>query len=104
MNLAGGLCPFCIDPGTNSKGVNAMVTADRKQLSPSDSTPVLIDVGVIAAMLGCSKMHVRRLVDAGKMPPPIRLGVLCKWRREDIAAWIQDGCPPIRTLTAKGAK
>ena len=43
--------------------------------------PVLLDVRQVAAMLGCSVRHCYRLVDCGKMPAPVYLGALVKWRR-----------------------
>ncbi len=55
----------------------------------------LLDVRAVAAMLGgCSRRHIYRLADAGKMPRPIRLGTLIRWRRADLEAWIAAGCPP----------
>jgi excisionase family DNA binding protein len=57
----------------------------------------LLDVRAVAALLDCSARHVYRLCDGGKMPPPIRLGVLVRWRRQDIEAWLSGGCKPCRT-------
>ena len=54
----------------------------------------LLDVKDVASLLGgCSTRHVRRLADAGRMPAPIRLGSLQKWRRRELEAWINAGCP-----------
>ncbi|TWT92176.1 helix-turn-helix transcriptional regulator [Neorhodopirellula pilleata] len=53
--------------------------------------------------LNCSGRHVRRLVDAGRMPKPIRLGSLVRFLRSDIEQWLADGCPNIRN-NAKGGK
>lgn len=58
-------------------------------------TPML-DVGTLADMLGVSTRHVRRLVDAGKCPPPVRLGRVCRWTRPAVDQWIADGCPNCR--------
>lgn len=60
------------------------------------SRPELIGVDVFAEMLGVSTRHVRRLVDAGKCPPPVRLGKCCRWSRRTAEAWIADGCPNCR--------
>lgn len=54
----------------------------------------LVDVGHVAKLLGCSERHVFRLSDAGKMPRPVRLGALVRWRRAELEAWVDDGCPP----------
>jgi excisionase family DNA binding protein len=59
----------------------------------------LLDVGTVAAMLSCSTRHVYRLTDAGKLPRPVKLGALVRWRAEEIADWIAAGCP-----TCKGAR
>jgi excisionase family DNA binding protein len=67
--------------------------ADGRRVAP---TPVLIDVFGVADMLGVSDRHVRRLVDAGKCPPPIRLGGCVRWSRATVGAWIADGCPNCR--------
>jgi excisionase family DNA binding protein len=57
----------------------------------------LLDVRAVAAMLDCSVRHVYRLSDAGRMPPPLRLGALVRWRRQDIEDWIAAGCKSCRT-------
>jgi excisionase family DNA binding protein len=67
--------------------------------SPS---PFLLDVQAVAQLLGCSARHVYRLCDSGKMPAPVRLGSLVRWRRATgdpatgIEDWIAAGCKPVR--------
>jgi predicted DNA-binding transcriptional regulator AlpA len=62
----------------------------------------LLDVRAVAAMLDCSPRHVCRLTDAGRMPPPIRLGALVRYRRQTgdpttgIEDWLAAGCPLVR--------
>jgi len=58
----------------------------------------LLDVGAVAAMLDCSRRHVYRLCDAGKMPLPVKLGQLVRWRRAELIAWLDGGCKPICTV------
>lgn len=54
----------------------------------------LLDVRAVAALLGgCSTRHVYRLADAGRMPRPVKLGSLVRWRRAELEAWINAGCP-----------
>jgi excisionase family DNA binding protein len=62
---------------------------------PSDlaALPALLDVRAVAAMLDCSPRHVYRLADAGRMPAPVRIGALVRWRRTDIDNWLKDRCP-----------
>lgn len=59
-------------------------------------TPTLLDVRAVALMLGCSPRHVYRMCDAGKMPVPVRVGALVRWRRAELESWIADGCPQVR--------
>ena len=65
----------------------------------------LLDLKQVAGMLGCSARHVRRLADDGRMPAPVHLGTLIRFRRADVEAWIEGGCQPVRrTSNAKGSK
>lgn len=68
----------------------------------ANPSPAMFDVEAVAGMLGVSTRHVRRLVDAGKCPQPVRLGRVCRWPRPAIESWIADGCPKCRR--AGGAK
>jgi len=57
----------------------------------------LLDVGAVAEMLGCSRRHIYRLADAGRMPRPVKLGQLVRWRRAELTEWLDGGCKPVRT-------
>lgn len=65
-------------------------------VSSARDPAALLDVQAVAAILGCSCRHVYRLADGGKMPTPVHLGALVRWRRADIQAWIDGGCCPVR--------
>ena len=54
----------------------------------------LLTIGEVARLLRCSPAHVRRLLTAQRLPKPIRLGALSRWRRCDIEQWIQSRCEP----------
>ena len=56
----------------------------------------LIEIDSIAQMLKCSTRHVRRLVDSGRIPRPIKLGTLLRWIKSDIDRWFIAGCPSCR--------
>lgn len=58
----------------------------------------LLDVRGVGKLLGCSPRHVYRLADAGKMPTPVRLGALVRWRRDSLLEWIGNGCPVVRRI------
>lgn len=55
-----------------------------------------MDVKTVAGLLDCSERHIYRLSDGGRMPKPVRIGVLVRWRRTDIEAWLDAGCPSVR--------
>jgi excisionase family DNA binding protein len=74
-------------------GENAVTTTATPDSSPSAA---LIDVRALAALLDCSTRHVFRLADAGRLPAPLRLGCLVRWRRAEVEQWIADGCPATR--------
>jgi excisionase family DNA binding protein len=62
--------------------------------------PLLIPDTIAAAMAGISRAHWHRLRAAGKLPPAVRLGRKVLWRRADVTAWIEAGCPDARTWAA----
>jgi excisionase family DNA binding protein len=64
--------------------------------TPEPAAAQLLDVRAVARLLGCSARHVYRLADGGKMPSPLKLGTLVRWRRRDLETWLADGCPPAR--------
>lgn len=68
-------------------------------LSPADASAKLLDVRAVAEMLGCSQRHVYRLSDAGRMPPPVKLGALVRWSARAIQEWIAAECPSCRKGT-----
>jgi excisionase family DNA binding protein len=65
-------------------------------------SPALLDVRAVAALLDCSTRHVYRLADAERMPKPLKLGTLLRWRRADLDAWLADGCPAVRESEVGG--
>ncbi|HEV3338727.1 MAG TPA: helix-turn-helix domain-containing protein [Pirellulales bacterium] len=79
-----------------------MTTTPTPGGTPADPRPALVDVKAVAALLDCSTRHVRRLSDSGKMPPPIRLGSLLRWRKSDLDAWLAGGCRPVRNTGRPG--
>lgn len=61
------------------------------------STPELLSVRAVGEMLGCSPRHILRLAEAGRMPAPVRLGHLVRWRRAEVLQWLEGGCRPVRS-------
>ena len=63
----------------------------------SDPKPeALLTVQDVADRLRCSPRTVHRLVDARRVPPPLRIGSLVRWRQGAFEQWLRDGCPRIR--------
>jgi excisionase family DNA binding protein len=57
----------------------------------------LLNVTEFAAKVGASKRAIWLWKDAGKIPAPLHLGRLVRWRASDVEKWIADGCPSCRT-------
>ncbi len=70
-------------------------------LTPDNETSLLLSVAQVASLLSCSARHVYRLCDTQRIPPPVRLGTLVRWRKGDIEAWIAAGCPAQRHVESR---
>jgi excisionase family DNA binding protein len=53
----------------------------------------LVTAGHVARMLRVSKRTVWRMLSAGRLPVPIRVGGIVRWRIDEIKKWIYAGCP-----------
>jgi predicted DNA-binding transcriptional regulator AlpA len=62
--------------------------------------PLLIPDTAAAALCGVSRASWHRWRAAGKIPPAVRLGRKLLWRRAEIIAWVDVGCPDARTWQA----
>jgi predicted DNA-binding transcriptional regulator AlpA len=69
-----------------------------RQPPPPPPPAELLDVNDMGAVLRCSPRTVYRQADAGRIPPPLKLGALVRWRREVVNDWLAAGCPPIRQV------
>lgn len=65
--------------------------------NPTHATPLslLIDIQELATMLNRSVASLERDPAAGRLPPPVRLGGSRRWRRAEIVAWVDAGCPQV---------
>lgn len=68
----------------------------QNEMALKDESALLITVGQVATLLGCSTRHVQRLRDSGRMPAPICLGSLTRWNKAVIDHWIAADCPDPR--------
>ena len=55
--------------------------------------PLLLNAPAVAKMLSITARHWHALNSRGACPAPVRLGRRVLWRREEVVAWIQHGCP-----------
>jgi predicted DNA-binding transcriptional regulator AlpA len=54
-------------------------------------------------MIGISTCTLWRLLSAGKLPTPVRIGGSTRWRRDEVREWIRNGCPtPDPRAASKG--
>ena len=68
---------------------------DKTHRDPGTSvTPLLLGAKQVGLMLGISRSTVHRLNAEGRLPRPVRLGRAARWRREELAQWVEAGCPP----------
>jgi excisionase family DNA binding protein len=58
--------------------------------------PVVYETDELATMLKVSGRHIRRMVDAGRVPGVIRLGRLVRFNVQAIDDWIRAGCPRVK--------
>lgn len=55
--------------------------------------PLLLGARGVAAALGLSVRSVERAHAAGRLPAPVRIGRSCRWRADELRAWVAAGCP-----------
>ena len=77
------------------------MVANRTELSSATDReeifrePLLISVEELAMILKVSPRTVWRLLSAGKLIEPVRIGGAVRWRFHEVKFWIDAGCPPI---------
>ena len=73
--------------------------------APALVAPLLLDAKAAAALCGVSERTWWSLHASGRCPLPVRLNRRTLWRRHELAAWIEAGCPGRdRWHTLKGGK
>jgi predicted DNA-binding transcriptional regulator AlpA len=65
---------------------------DRNGQQPA-LVPLLVDASAAAALCGVSNATWYRLMSAGKVPAPVRLGGRVLWRVRELELWTDHGCP-----------
>jgi predicted DNA-binding transcriptional regulator AlpA len=57
--------------------------------------PLLVGVETVAQLISVSTRSVWRLVSAGKLFRPVRVGNAARWPYAQLKRWIELGCPPV---------
>jgi predicted DNA-binding transcriptional regulator AlpA len=71
------------------RGIRATISAGHAEL---------LDAAAAADFIGVSRATWDRMRSAGLVPMPVLLngGTIIRWRRVELAKWIEDGCPACR--------
>lgn len=56
----------------------------------------LLSADESATVSGMGRRTWWRYVSSGRAPQPVRVGGLVRWRKSELIAWIQAGCPRVR--------
>ena len=67
-----------------------------QHIQPTAPEPELLSTKAAAALLGIGERTLWRFSNCGRAPAPIKLGGAVRYRRRDLLAWIDDGCPDLR--------
>ncbi len=81
----------------------AIDATDGRTVGTDPARSELLDVKAVSVQLCCSPRTVYRLADAGRMPRPVKVGSLVRWRRADILEWIAGDCRDLSASRRKGA-
>jgi len=55
--------------------------------------PLLINASQFAGLLQVSSRTLWRMLSAGRLPKPIRVGGIVRWRVCEVKGWVAEGCP-----------
>jgi excisionase family DNA binding protein len=72
---------------------NGDIDLMRPSATGVDSTPILISAEELARLMHVSERTLWRLLSAGKVPQPVRIGRNTRWRYAEVREWIEKGCP-----------
>lgn len=84
-------CAQCQRSECNSRGAYVSGTPDR--VPPQRE---LLSLKDLESIVNFSKSKIYRMVDAGQMPRPMKIGTSTRWRAADIKRWIDGGCKKVR--------
>ena len=79
-----------------------MTDANKNAATGSDADE-LIDVKTVARMCRVSVWLVYKMAGGGRMPKPIKVGRLLRWKKRAIQRWINAGCPSCKGRKKHGS-
>jgi len=82
--------------GSMTELLEAVVETDQAGQGSVAATKALLTIDDLAALLGCSRRTVHRLIERGRVPKPCRFGSLLRWPRTQVDEWVARGCPDCR--------
>lgn len=80
----------------NFTAPTASATAQATEYPQLRAEVEILTINELASLMRCSTRTVRRQIDLGRIPRPFRFGALLRWPRQQIIAWIAQGCPDCR--------
>jgi prophage regulatory protein len=75
-------------------------TTNTHQNGGSDHQQRLLAAPQAAKLLGYSKATLQRHREARLIPQPLRIGGAVRWDKQELEAWIGQGCPDADTWEA----
>lgn len=64
----------------------------------------LLDAQDVADLFGCSRSMVVKMQREGSIPEPIEFRNVPRWRRRELVAWVDSGCPDPDRFTWRPAQ
>ena len=59
----------------------------------TQTQPAVLTIADMANLLATSERSIRRYVNEGRLPKPLRLGQQLRWRKIEVMEWIAAGMP-----------
>jgi excisionase family DNA binding protein len=69
---------------------------NREKYERVGGGPLLVNTNKVAELLNLSPRTVWRLLSAGKLPKPVRIGRSVRWSLTKLESWIAEGCPALK--------
>ena len=88
------------DPASLNELVARLEEILRRLDTATAPRPLAVEKDVLGAMLGCSERHIDRMVSAGEIPKPVKLGTQkTVWVLATVEAWLAAENPSILIAT-----